>query len=309
MRNYKFRIFAFAVAIWTYPALAAEQGSYTGSENTGQSSPGMKVAQVPGDAIFGFTSPTDVGKPGDVGFANENDGRVGKRQGTYGALNAKYEFSSTVANGWWMAGSLFGAYYHVQSVTGFVDVNHLDFNGLSFEIEYRVIERSFGQPFGVSISVEPFWGRLDYVAGLPSNSYGAALKTFADAVIVPEKLYWAANLIWVFQRAEDPLNTSHWLNSSGTVLSTALTYQISEQLFAGVEVRYLSAFSTILLNDNIGSALYAGPTMLWKINEKIAINMTFQPQIAGHSATSRNLNLDLDNFERAEFRAKLAIGF
>jgi hypothetical protein len=36
--------------------------------------------------------------------------------------------------------------------------------------------------------------------------------------------------------------------------------------------------------------------------------LTFQPQIAGHSAANRNLNLDLDNFERAEFRAKLAIG-
>jgi hypothetical protein len=308
MRNYKFRIFAFAAAISTYPALA-DPGSYMGSENIGQSSPGKEVAQVPGDAIFGFTSPTDVGKPGDIGFANENDGRFGKRQGTYGELNAKYEFSRTVADGWWMAGSLFGAYYRVHDVTDLVDVNHLDFNGLSFELEYRLIERSFGQPFAVSISVEPSWGRLDYVAGLPSNSYGAALKIFVDAVFAPEKLYWAANLIWIPQRAEDPINTNHWLNSSGTSLSTALTYQISEQLFAGVEVRYLSAFSTILPNDNIGNALYVGPTMLWKVNGKIAVNLTFQPQIAGHSAANRNLNLDLDNFERAEFRAKLAIGF
>jgi hypothetical protein len=87
------------------------------------------VLQVPGDDIFGFTSPTDVGKPGDSGFADENDGRFGKRQGTYGVLNTKYEFSRTVGDGWWMAGSLFGAFYHAHDVTGLVDVNLLDFDG------------------------------------------------------------------------------------------------------------------------------------------------------------------------------------
>ena len=102
---------------------------------------------MPGDDIFGFTSPTDVGKLGDIGFTNENDGRFGKRQGTYGALNTKYEFNRTVADGWWMAGSLFGAYYHIHDVTGLVDVNHLDFNGLSFEIEHRVVERRFRPAF------------------------------------------------------------------------------------------------------------------------------------------------------------------
>jgi hypothetical protein len=306
---YTVRIFAFVAVVSTYPAIAAEPGSYTGSMDFRQSSPGKEVAQVPGDDIFGFTTPTDVGKPGDIGFANENDGRFGKRQGTYGALNTKYEFSRTVADGWWMAGSLFGAYYHIRDVTGLVDVNHLDFNGLSFEIEHRVIERSFSQPFAVSISVEPFWSRLDNVTGLPSNSYGAALKLFVDAVIVPHKLYWAANMIWAPQRAEDPSNPSQWLDSSTTLVSTALTYQISPQLFAGVEVRYFSAFNAAWLTDNIGNALYAGPTMLWKINEKVAFNTTFQPQIAGHSSANPNLNLDLDNFERAQFRAKLSISF
>jgi hypothetical protein len=42
------------------------------------------VPEVPGDDIFGFTDPTDVGHPGDTTFANENDGRWGKRSGTTG---------------------------------------------------------------------------------------------------------------------------------------------------------------------------------------------------------------------------------
>jgi hypothetical protein len=309
MRMYTVGIFAFVAVVLTCPAIAAEPGSYTGSTNFGQSSSGKEMAQVPGDDIFGFTTPTDVGKPGESGFANENDGRFGKRQGTYRALNTKYEFSHTVADGWWTAGSLFGAYYHAHDVTGLVDVNQFVFDGLSFEIEHRIVDRSAGQPFAVSISVEPRWGRLDFVAGLPSNSYTAAFKLFVDAPILPDKLYWAANMIWASQRAQDPNNPSQWLDSSATLLSTALTYQISPQLFAGVEVRYFSVFNGAWLNSNIGNALYAGPTMLWKINEKVAFNTTFQPQVAGHSTANPNLNLDLDNFERAQFRAKLSISF
>ncbi len=309
MRISTVRNFVFVAVVSTYPAIAAEPGSYTGPIDFGQSSPGKEVPQVPGDDIFGFTTPTDVGKPGESGFANENDGRFGKRQGTYGALNTKYEFSHTVADGWWIAGSLFGAYYHVHDVNGLVDVNHLDFDGLSFEIEHRIVDRSSGQPFAVSVSVEPRWGRLDIVAGVLSNWYTAALKLFVDAPILSDKLYWAANMIWAPQCEQDPNNPSKWLDSSAALLSTALTYQISAQLFAGVEVRYLSAFNGAWLNSNIGNALYAGPTMLWKINKKVALNVTFQPQIAGRSSANPDFNLDLDNFERAQFRAKLAIGF
>ena len=90
--------------------------------------------------------------------------------------------------------------------------------------------------------------------------------------------------------------------------STALTYRVQRNVFAGVEVRYLSAFNSAWLSDNVGNAFYVGPTILWKINEKVAFNTTFQPQIAGRSGTNPRLNLDLDNFERAQFRAKLAVG-
>jgi hypothetical protein len=309
MKNRYSSIFALAAVISIHPAYAVDPNSGAGPKNGGQFSPGKEELQVPGDDIFGFTSPTDVGKPGDTGFANENDGRFGKRQGTYGALNTKYEFSRTVADGWWMAGSLFGALYHVHNVTGLVDVSHVDFDGLSFEVEHRIVERSSGQPFAVSISVEPRWGRFDNIAGLPSNSYWAALKLFVDAPILPNKLYWAANLIWAPQDAQDPNDTSHWLGSSTTMLSTALTYQISAQLFVGAEMRYLSAFNSVWLNNNVGNALYAGPTVLWKINEKITLNTTFQPQLSGRSTTNPGFNLDLDNFERAQFRAKLAVNF
>jgi|SRR5581483_3189716 len=266
------------------------------------------VPEVPGDDIFGFTSATDVGNPGDLGFGNENDGRFGKRDGRYFALNTKYELGYTFAKDWWIAGSLFGAYNYSSGVTGINDISRADFDGVSFELAHRIVTRSASNPFAITLSVEPRWGRIDGGTGLRADAYSAEFKMFIDAVVVKDMLFWAANVTYAPQRSQDPMNRSTWLDSSSTLVSTALTYQISPNLFFGGEVRLLSAFDTLSPDHNIGNALYAGPTFLWKITEQVVFNTTYQPQVWGHSISTPGA-LDLDNFERAQFRAKLAVAF
>ena len=265
------------------------------------------AAEVPSEDIFGFTSPTAVGNPGDINFANENDGRLGKRGGGYRALNDKFEFSKTLSDDLWLAGSFFGAFYRVRDVSGLNDVSQTAFDGLSFEIERRILRRGAGNPLAISLSVEPRWGRIDNVAGEVSNSLGTAFKLFADAVVVPDKLFWGANLEWAPQTGQDPMARGRWINSSSTFASMALAAALSPQVYIGVETRYLSAFDGLWLNRNLGNALYVGPTFLWRITEKVSINATFQPQIWGRASASPGFSLDLDNFERAQFRAKLAV--
>lgn len=268
-----------------------------------------KVPEVPGDDIFGFTAPTDIGQAGDTGFANENDGFFGKRSGSFSVLASKYEFSRTLTENWWVAGSFFSIYNHAVNVPNIPDVNRFQFFGLSFEIERRVLRRSAGNPFAISISVEPAWARVDGTTGQSSNSLGAAFKLFVDAVVVPDKLFWASNLIWAPQSSEDLNYPGHWVASSTTLASTALTYQVSEKLFIGAEGRFFSAFGSAWPTNNIGNALYVGPTLLWRITDKVAFNTTFQPQVLGHAKGSPDPRLDLDNFQRAQFRAKLAVAF
>lgn len=268
-----------------------------------------ELPDVPGDDIFGFTSPTDIGNPGDKGFGNENDVRAGKRNGSFQALNTKYEFSRTLTESWWIAGSLFGSYNHSWNVPGVDNVNRTAFDGLSFEIEHRLLKRSAQNSFAISLSVEPRWGRIDGLAGQTSDSFGAAFKFFTDAVIIPDKLFWAANLQWSPQSAQDFSNRNDWIDSSSTLASMALTAQFSPKIFAGVEVRYLSAFEGVWFNKNVGNAFYAGPTLLWRATDKVVLNFTYQPQIFGHAVDSPGGRLDLDNFERAQYRAKLSVAF
>jgi hypothetical protein len=264
-------------------------------------------ADVPGDDIFGFTTPTDVGNPGDTGFGNENDGRAGKRGGTYRALNAKYELGHTFAPEWWAAVSLFGAHHHARNVPDLTDINRVAFDGLSFEIEHRILKRTDTNPIAVAVSLEPRWGVVDSVSGLTAHAINIAFKLFVDAVVIPDKLFWGSNVIWTPQRAEDPMDRSRWLSSSALLISSALAYQVSPKLFIGVETRYLASYSTLALAQEVGRALYVGPTLLWKVTDKIAFNTTYQPQVAGRSTANPDLRLDLDNFERVQFRAKLSV--
>ena len=89
----------------------------------------------------------------------------------------------------------------------------------------------------------------------------------------------------------------------------ALAYQLPNKIFVvGVEARYLSGFNGAWLDHNVGNALYIGPTFLWRITDKIGFNVTYQPQVSGH-AVGNPARLDLDNFDRAQFRAKVALAF
>jgi hypothetical protein len=96
---------------------------------------------------------------------------------------------------------------------------------------------------------------------------------------------------------------------AGTNVSTALTYAWSPALFTGVEVRVLSAFDRALLGRYAGTGVFVGPTALWKITDKTAFNVVWTPQIAGRSHLNKDRMLDLDNFERQQFRAKLVVQF
>ncbi len=294
-----------AIISWfpTNLARAADPDARSGDHATGS------IPTVPGDDIFGFTTPSDPGNPGDLQYFSENDGRAGKRDGAYGALNSKFALGYTFAPNWWIGAAFFTAYNSSANVTGLPDLNHLRFDGASIELLHRIIERSSSNPFGVTLSVEPRWSRNDGVTGLPSDAYQSTFKFFIDAPIIPDALYWGGNLQLTLQKAQDPMNTVNWLPSSQLLVSTALTYQTLPNLFVGAETRYLSLSDNYTLSHEIGRALYVGPTLLWKPTEKIAFNVTFQPQVYGRSIANPSQPLDLDDFERAQFRVKLVVAF
>ena len=295
-----------ALALLSAPARAEDQ---IGRAPASAGRAGKEVPDVPGGDIFGFTSPTDTGKPGDLAYSNENDGRIGKGQGVYGALDSKFAMAYTFADNWWLAGGFFTALHQSSHVTGLPDVDRIGFDGVSIELMHRIIERSSSNPIAATVSVEPRWGQIDSVTGLPSTSVGSTFKFFTDYVVIPDKLYWGGNLRYTIESAQDPLNHRQSTLSAQLLSSTAMTWQASPSLFFGGEIRLFLLSSNWALSHETGRALYIGPTMLWKVTDKVALNITFQPQVYGRSASHPGIALDLDNFERAQFRARLEVAF
>lgn len=264
------------------------------------------IPQVPDD-IFGFTSTTGIGDKGDLGFVNEFDGAAGKRDGRYAAYFSKSELGYTFADDWWIAGSVLVSHHNIRNVPELPDSGATRFNGITFELVHRFVERSASNPLALAVSVEPFWSPVDGGTGQRADVYGAAFKLFADAVLVPDKLFWGANAVYAPQRGQDSADRSTWLSSSLSILSTALTFQLSPGLFAGVEARYLTAYDGTWFDGRLGYAAYLGPTLLWQASDKLTLSATWQPQISGRSNDNPGLRYDLDNFERAQFRAKLSL--
>jgi hypothetical protein len=262
---------------------------------------------VPRD-IFGFTSPTDVGNPGDRGIAFELSNRAGKRGGHYWSPTLKTQFSYTAEENFAIALSPWATAHQIEDVPALDDHATTRFDGFSGEVSYRFLERSPTNPYAATVSMEPRIARVDAVTGERVRAYGNEAKLFVDAVLVPGRLYGALNFNYAFGTQQGGGPGEKWAESSGTNVSAALTYQLTDRLFAGLEGRYLTSFSGALLNAQMGWGVFAGPTMLVKVTDAAALNVVWTPQLTG-KATGTDGALDRDNFERQQFRAKLATSF
>ena len=148
--------------------------------------------------------PTVPGNVGDLQYFNENDGRVGKRNGAYGALGSKYALGYTFAQDWWIGAAGFTAWNSTRGVPGFPDLQRLQFDDASLELLHRVLIRSSGQPFAATLDVETRWGQVDGETGLPSRSYRPTFKLFVDAPVVPDALCWGGNVQFSTGTAQNP---------------------------------------------------------------------------------------------------------
>ena len=286
--------------------------------------PAPGTPAVPGGDIFGFTSPTDIGDPCSWALASENSGRVGRRDGSYFALSSKTQLAYTYSDRVAFAMSAFTAHTDWSNVTaaqivhanegGIVTgVDQLQFDGISGEILVRLLYRSRGQPFAVTVSAEPRWSRVDALVGLRADGYGAEFKLFVD-VALSDRLFAAMNLNYALATHKIDIINAPWVDSSSTNISAALMTQVHsaekqfiEGVFLGFEGRFRSSFAGLALDQNTGNAFSLGPNLAFAFEGGRMLNLAWTPQVAGRARpASASGSLDLDNYDRHEFRIKFA---
>src|SRR5581483_7351226 len=91
--------------------------------------------------IFGFMIGSDVGSLGEREFQSDATGRFSKQNGTYQALGQRLELEFVpVQNFRIEVGTLFSA-YDIQSVPGLMNRNQAGWQGASFDLRYRFLDR------------------------------------------------------------------------------------------------------------------------------------------------------------------------
>jgi hypothetical protein len=106
---------------------------------------GSIVARADGidtEHLFGFTIGTDVGELGEKELESNLLSRLGKRAGSYSALSQVLSLEYTANQNVRLEVSAVGAYHDIAGVPGLDDRRRGAFDGLSFDIRYRIFDRA-----------------------------------------------------------------------------------------------------------------------------------------------------------------------
>jgi hypothetical protein len=256
--------------------------------------------------LFGFTLGTDVNNVGEKEAELENNGRFGKRDGTYAALSSEFGVKFIPWHNFSIEPEARVAYHDVAGVSGLDDRRQGALEALTFEMRYRLLEREHA-PFGLTVGFDPHWGRVDEVSGEPVDEYGGQFLVAADRELIERRLFAAVNLTYE-PDAQRSRITGLWQHQSSFGASAAVSLQLRPGFLMGAEVRYLSAYGGLGLDSFAGRAVFAGPTLYWKISELYWMSAAWSVQIAGH-ATSDAGALDLTNFERQQAILRFGYNF
>jgi hypothetical protein len=256
--------------------------------------------------LFGFTIGTDVGEVGEKEFESNTLSRLGKRAGSYSALSQSLSLEYTAVQNLRLEVSATGVYYDIVGVPGLDDRRQGAFDGLSFDMRYRILDRAHA-PFGLMIDADPHWGRVDEVSGDPVDRYGVDLALVADKELVPNRIVAAFNLLYLPEIAHSRV-TGIWSRQATIGVATALMAQIGPDLFVGTEARYLRSYEGLGFDNFAGHGFFVGPTIYANLSERSWILFAWNVQIAGRSADDP-ASLDLKNFERHQATLKFGLTF
>jgi hypothetical protein len=256
--------------------------------------------------IFGFTKGADVGERGEKEIEWETAGRFGKENGTYTALESQIRAEYTPDDRVRIEMGIPIAYHGIGGVTGFEDRQRGAYDGMDFELRYRLFDRAHA-PFALALSAEPHWTRADDITGEPAANYRSEFALAADKELIKDRIFGAFNLLYDPEATRSRL-TGIWEQQSRLGFSLSVTDQLHQGAFFGAEMRYLRQYDGIGLNSLIGEALFLGPTFYVTLSKQFAISGAWNFQVGGHAAGAPGA-LDLRNFEHHQAFVRLMYTF
>ena len=257
--------------------------------------------------MFGFTDGSDIGNEGEKAFEYEATGSFRKRGGRYAAIEHEFEFEQVLTQNFAYELSAHAITHSIGNVEGLDDRDSTQFSGASAKLRYLIIGRGPGSPFGLTVSAEPEWSRVDGTDGTGTRSYSSTFKLVADTELITNQLYAAINLIYEPEVAK-PADSGTWERSSIAGLSMGLTYRATPTFAMGVGTEYDRAYDGLGFQPFNGHALFVGPNVQINFSQKVLLAAAFMTQVAGR-AVDDSRPLDLTNFEKYRANLKFEVEF
>lgn len=265
--------------------------------------PAVGAEELNTDHLFSFNAGSDIGEPGEKEVQGGFSGRFGKAGGTYSALAPELAFQTTPVRNVEIGVAASASHFTIKNVPDLDDRNITAFSELSFGVAYRLVDRA-ATGLGLRISAEPHWERLDDITGEPINGYGTDFALAADRELVPERILGVLNVLYQPEVDQSRLDGT-WSRETVAGLGAGLMFKAQENIFVGVESRYLRKYESLDFSAFSGQAFFLGPSVSLALSKQSWLTAGWNAQVAGRAVADGG-SLDLVNFNRHEFR--LAIG-
>lgn len=244
--------------------------------------------------IFGFTEGADVGAKGEIELEGTFTNRFG-RPGDYRVLENETAARYVFAEGLRASLGLLSDFHQMRGVLGLHDTSSLNFNGVSGELRWQLLESSKA-PIGLALSFNPQWLRVDDVSGVLVGTYAVPMTLLFDTAILPGRLFAAMNVTYA-PSVERMVGV--WERQSGLEVSAAISVVVAQGALIGGEVRRVAAYEGLFLNREGGQAFYVGPSFFLKLSDDMVCKLVWSAQVSGKT----------ERFEHNQVRAQLVKSF
>jgi hypothetical protein len=256
--------------------------------------------------LFGFVVGTDIGNVGEMELETQTAGAFGKRSGSFAALSSAFSAEYTPARNLRMEIGALVDRHDISGVLDLDDVHRTRFQGVSFEIRYRLLERQ-QSGIGLALLAEPHWLRVDDTTGERVAQYGSEFAVLVDKELVADRIVAAFNLLYEPDAVQSRLS-GMWSHEAVVGAGSGLMVQLQPGFSVGAEARYLMAFDSLGFNRFAGQALFIGPNVFYRASERLRITAAWNVQAAGKAVADPG-TLDLTNFSRHQIRIRIGFQF
>jgi hypothetical protein len=256
--------------------------------------------------VFGFTEGSGIGLEGEKEIEIVTDARFGKRAGRYAASQTKLEYETTPNQFIQVEFGALVASHQIRNVTDLDDRKQVELSGAFGELRYLLLGRGPGSPFGVTLSVEPAWRRIDETSGERVSNYELETKLAVDTELVENRVYAGFNLLY---EPEMTRSGGAWERESTFGVSGGLAFRLAEGVLIGAELGYFRHYDGLAFNAFTGDALYVGPTLYVQLARKMFMTAAWSAQVFGRELEHPELPLNLAEFSRHKAKLRLAMEF